>query len=345
MDKPNLKNGSDFEEFGTIKALLKALQISTEEKLLLKLLLIYGIDVILCRIVPDARFITKLDWTDYLDLRTMYNLIPFIALAWLLRSRCSRGALLFIRGISWVGMIYHGYTAALQHYACPFFLLFRLAIIIKAEMPMSTYFSLIVLIVPVAFAILSFYTYRSSTRLYALKTPTKQGIQTSKTFTFMLYAMSIALLIVFDAYLLGAFTPDVQLEENWIAHAAPSFAGGAGSKNEPYLISNAEELARLAYVVNGKMQDTDGIEFSRKHYELTTDIDLKKYEWTPIGERKQGNISPFSGHFNGRGFRISNLQIGKSEPFYFPLPGLKPPALAGKLSASFFLFWYAIYEG
>mgnify|MGYP007108737518 FL=1 len=58
---------------------------------------------------------------------------------------------------------------------------------------------------------------------------------------------------------------------------ADSYEAGDGSKENPYLISNDMQLAKLAHDVN------NGKTFSGKYFKLTKDIDLSKALWTPIG--------------------------------------------------------------
>ncbi len=63
---------------------------------------------------------------------------------------------------------------------------------------------------------------------------------------------------------------------NWDCFAATSFAGGDGSKTDPYRISNAEELAKLADDVSNK-----GVEYEGKYFALTNDIDLSEHDGMP----------------------------------------------------------------
>jgi len=80
-----------------------------------------------------------------------------------------------------------------------------------------------------------------------------------------------------------------------------------GTKDFPYLISTAKQLADLAKEVN------NGEDQAYIYYKLTANIDLKNYKsgegWTPIG--KQGK--PFKGNFDGGGYIISNLYIKSNE--------------------------------
>lgn len=79
---------------------------------------------------------------------------------------------------------------------------------------------------------------------------------------------------------------------------AEAFAGGDGSKESPYEISDAEELYRMASIINGYELGAD-----KSYYVLTADIvinDVTNYEnweteapqygWEPIGAFK-GNLT------------------------------------------------------
>ena len=59
-----------------------------------------------------------------------------------------------------------------------------------------------------------------------------------------------------------------------------SFGGGSGTASDPYIISNAQQLAYLAYMVN------NGNSYSGKYFEQTANIDLSAYYWVPIGNSK-----------------------------------------------------------
>ena len=90
---------------------------------------------------------------------------------------------------------------------------------------------------------------------------------------------------------------------------ATSYAGGTGTANDPYLISNDLELAKLAHdVTNGNSKAM----FAGKYFKLTQDIDLGKGKWMPIGTwkcKKDDNDRYFAGKFDGDGHTISNMQI------------------------------------
>lgn len=89
-----------------------------------------------------------------------------------------------------------------------------------------------------------------------------------------------------------------------------------------YLISNAEELAGLAKLVN------EGINFTGKSIRLTANINLNSKEWTPIGGKVEyeavnaaGDIyykatnleNSFSGLFDGGGHTIYGLRMTNTD--------------------------------
>lgn len=85
----------------------------------------------------------------------------------------------------------------------------------------------------------------------------------------------------------------------WTDYKASSFAGGSGTSSSPYQISNAAQLAYMAYLVNSNTT------YRNKYYQLTADIDLSAHYWYPIGK---GNYS-FNGTFDGQYHTISNMTI------------------------------------
>lgn len=90
---------------------------------------------------------------------------------------------------------------------------------------------------------------------------------------------------------------------------------GKGSKEDPYIISSDLELAKLAHdVTNGKSQTM----YSGKYFQLSSNIDLSKGIWMPIGTLNDTNAGFFGGTFDGDGKTISNMKIywttnGKAE--------------------------------
>lgn len=81
---------------------------------------------------------------------------------------------------------------------------------------------------------------------------------------------------------------------------------GKGSKEGPYIISTDLELAKLAHdVTNGKSQTM----YSGNYFLLSSDINLNKGIWMPIGTLNDTNAGFFGGTFDGDGKTISNMKI------------------------------------
>jgi hypothetical protein len=73
----------------------------------------------------------------------------------------------------------------------------------------------------------------------------------------------------------------------------PSFAGGSGTPEDPYLIATAEQLNSIGH--NSRLVE--------KHYKLIDDIDLTDVNFSPIGDRPY----PFTGTFEGDNHTLSNF--------------------------------------
>lgn len=92
---------------------------------------------------------------------------------------------------------------------------------------------------------------------------------------------------------------------------ADSYAGGDGSKTNPYEIATAKQLAKLARDVNN---GNTSQAFLGKYFKLTADIDLSGGIWMPIGKyynygNDNGNNRLFFGKFDGNGHVIKNMHI------------------------------------
>lgn len=79
-----------------------------------------------------------------------------------------------------------------------------------------------------------------------------------------------------------------------------TFAGGSGTREDPYLISTPDQL-------NAVRQGLD------KHYKLTGDIDLSGWgDWMPIGGEeleRHGDPTPFTGSLDGAGHVVKGMTI------------------------------------
>lgn len=84
---------------------------------------------------------------------------------------------------------------------------------------------------------------------------------------------------------------------------ATSYAGGDGTEDDPYLISNGAEFAKLAIDVNA------GNKYAGQYFKLTSSIDLLDYYWTPIGNSA---TRYFGGVFNADGFNVEGMVISST---------------------------------
>ena len=73
--------------------------------------------------------------------------------------------------------------------------------------------------------------------------------------------------------------------EKWTDFTAADFAGGSGTKDDPYQIATAGQLAKLASEVNSGVPEQTHL---GEYFKLTAPIDLSGKRWIPIG---YGNAS------------------------------------------------------
>ncbi len=92
------------------------------------------------------------------------------------------------------------------------------------------------------------------------------------------------------------------------------FAGGDGSKSNPYQISSAEQLSNIRHHLNS-------------YFIQINDIDLENFDhyndgkgWLPIGGA--GSSDSFSGNYDGQNYTISNLNIRRHNTDNIGLFGL-----------------------
>lgn len=101
--------------------------------------------------------------------------------------------------------------------------------------------------------------------------------------------------------------------DSWISNPdyySTSFAGGSGSQGDPYLISNAAELAYLSKIFS---DGTGYNNYSDKYFKQTADINLSAHYWYPIGasdaiDTSNNNYSNFVANYDGDGFSVSGIR-------------------------------------
>ena len=130
-----------------------------------------------------------------------------------------------------------------------------------------------------------------------------------------------------SATVTAAFYRNPDLPLVWMGDVAESFAGGSGTQEDPYQISNGDELAYLA-----KLTMANGVKTKGVYYKLTADIILNEdvltaghqlneadvndfNKWTPIGRYvSDSDLSQtFQGNFDGNGFCVSGVYYPDNE--------------------------------
>lgn len=100
---------------------------------------------------------------------------------------------------------------------------------------------------------------------------------------------------------------------------AEEYAGGNGTKEDPYQISTAGQLTLLAEKVN------NGEKYTDTYFELTNSIDINGQSWWPIGgmvSLDQNEITNyFEGNFEGNNNTIKNMDIYITDAAYVGLFG------------------------
>lgn len=94
--------------------------------------------------------------------------------------------------------------------------------------------------------------------------------------------------------------------------ASAYFAGGNGSKKEPYKISTPVHMynfAWLQYLGYFNLKDNFNNGRAQSFFELTDNIDMSSIAIPPIGTREY----PFIGYFNGNGKTVYNVTVSNSE--------------------------------
>lgn len=112
------------------------------------------------------------------------------------------------------------------------------------------------------------------------------------------------------------------------AAEAPSFGGGTGTQEDPWLITSREDLTALAEFVNsGDAKEFDAEDagvgnYYGYYFKQTRDIDLAGDEWEPIGYSGGEDIY-FAGNYDGDGHRITNaVSTGKTDPKGYATAGI-----------------------
>jgi len=168
-------------------------------------------------------------------------------------------------------------------------------------------------------------------RLVALK---KRILSSSVS---VILAVAIVLSTFSGMFILAGVLPSI-----WSGETATSFAKGSGTKDDPFIVSNGEELA-LAVSSTGR--DGSGNQY---YYSMSSDIvlndvtnaawkdDASNHEWAFVQKDATSASKAFSGVFYGNGYKVYGLFIKESfaapsdnKPDESYAAGLFPTATSG----------------
>jgi len=136
--------------------------------------------------------------------------------------------------------------------------------------------------------------------------------------------VSVLLTVFFGTFLFsGKYAEAEVLYWTNDAYRASDFAGGDGTADNPYKITNAKELALMAYRVNNDEENSAGKSYRELCYQLENNVSLvapdkngNQLVWEPIGAK-----GVFSGTFDGGGHTINGLYISQTTSDYAGLFG------------------------
>lgn len=87
--------------------------------------------------------------------------------------------------------------------------------------------------------------------------------------------------------------------------------GNEGTKEDPYEIKNAKDLAGLSYYSNIVATDSATTDFGGKYIDIKAKkLDLSEHYWYPIGSAQD-----FKGNIEGNGITLRNVYIGSAEKY------------------------------
>lgn len=123
-------------------------------------------------------------------------------------------------------------------------------------------------------------------------------IKTNKRLVFIV--ASFLLVILYSIIIIFPLTLSNNLKDsNWDGTVASSFDGGNGTSDNPYIISNAGELAYLKSL----LESEDNNYYLDKNYKITSSINYGGYDFTI------NTNNTFKGKIDGQGNTISNFKV------------------------------------
>lgn len=117
----------------------------------------------------------------------------------------------------------------------------------------------------------------------------------------------LAVCMVITMNVVSAYADSSVPVTRWDNYAATKFAGGTGTKDDPYRIENGEQLAKLAKDVS------EGNTHKGEYFRLEKNVDLSAHRWIPIGDFGGSSYKSFEGFLDGNCKTISGMVVDQSK--------------------------------
>ena len=126
-----------------------------------------------------------------------------------------------------------------------------------------------------------------------------------KSGKFLVVLLAVCMVITMNA--VRAYADSGVQDTRWDDYAATEFAGGTGTKDDPYRIENGEQLAKLAKDVSARNTHKG------EYFRLEKDVDLSAHRWIPIGDYGGISYTSFEGFLDGNCKTISGMVVDQSK--------------------------------
>lgn len=117
----------------------------------------------------------------------------------------------------------------------------------------------------------------------------------------------LAVCMVITMNVVSAYADSSVPVTRWDNYAATEFAGGTGTKDDPYRIENGEQLAKLAKDVSARNTHKG------EYFRLEKNVDLSAHRWIPIGDFGGSSYKSFEGFLDGNCKTISGMVVDQSK--------------------------------
>lgn len=117
----------------------------------------------------------------------------------------------------------------------------------------------------------------------------------------------LAVCMVITMNVVSAYADSSVPVTRWDNYAATKFAGGTGTKDDPYRIENGEQLAKLAKDVSARNTHKG------EYFRLEKNVDLSAHRWIPIGDYGGSSYKSFEGFLDGNCKTISGMVVDQSK--------------------------------